>query len=413
MGNVTSCSSRARGARRTRAAPTAALCLRSSLREFVCSEAMHALGVPTTRALALVATGEPVMRDMFYDGNPELEPGAITSRVAPSFLRFGNFELPAIRGDHALLRALVEFTLAEHFPALAPATPGSIAAFFAEVARRTAVMVAHWMRVGFVHGVMNTDNMSILGLTIDYGPYGWLEPFDLTWTPNTTDAHGRRYCFGAQPRVAMWNLLQLARALLPLGVDEQALTAGLTVYEETFSQAHQHATLQKLGLAPAGDAMPGELRVLLEQLPTVLGSAELDMTLFFRRLADVPTDDGASVDARLAPLAEAMYAPLAGPAQQLVGDWLRAHAALVRGQGLPDALRRAMMDAVNPLYVPRNYLAQEAIDDAARGDVARLHRWTEILRRPYQAQPGAEAFAARRPEWARDRAGCSMLSCSS
>ena len=149
--------------------------LRSSLREFVCSEAMHALGVPTTRALALVATGDAVQRDMFYDGNPDLEPGAITSRVAPSFLRFGNFELPAARGDEPLLRALVDYTLASFWPALAPATPRTLAMWFADVAQRTAVMVAHWMRVGFVHGVMNTDNMSILSLTIDYGPFGFLD----------------------------------------------------------------------------------------------------------------------------------------------------------------------------------------------------------------------------------------------
>ncbi len=384
--------------------------LRSSLREFVCSEAMHALGVPTTRALALVGTGDAVQRDMFYDGNPDLEPGAITSRVAPSFLRFGNFELPAARGDEPLLRALVDYTLAHHWPTLAPATPRTIAAWFADVAQRTAVMVAHWMRVGFVHGVMNTDNMSILGLTIDYGPYGWLEPFDLTWTPNTTDAHGRRYCFGAQPRVAYWNLIQLARALLPLGVPEQALAEGLHGYESQFTGAHRTATLAKLGL-PGSSTDAADL-ALLEQLPTVLGAAEIDMTLFFRDLATVPTDAASSADARLAPLAAAFYGPL-GAAEAPLATWLAAHAERVRAHGADADARRASMDAVNPLYVPRNYLAQEAIDDAAAGDVTRLHRWLAVLRAPYTTQPGAEAFAARRPEWARNRAGCSMLSCSS
>ncbi|MCF5929030.1 YdiU family protein, partial [Xanthomonas perforans] len=167
--------------------------LRSSIREFLCSEAMHHLGVPTTRALSLVGTGEAVVRDMFYDGHPQREPGAIVCRVAPSFIRFGNFELPSARGDIALLKQWVDFTIARDFPALAGASEALYADWFAQVCERTAVMVAHWMRVGFVHGVMNTDNMSILGLTIDYGPYGWVDDYDPDWTPNTTDAQGRRY----------------------------------------------------------------------------------------------------------------------------------------------------------------------------------------------------------------------------
>ena len=184
--------------------------LRSSLREFLCSEAMYHLGVPTTRALSLVTTGERVVRDMFYDGNPRAEPGAIVCRVAPSFVRFGNFEILAARGEVDLLRQLVDFSLATDYPGLGEPGRETYAAWLAEISRRTAVLVAHWMRVGFVHGVMNTDNMSILGLTIDYGPYGWLENYDPDWTPNTTDAGHRRYRFGTQPQVALWNLVQLA-----------------------------------------------------------------------------------------------------------------------------------------------------------------------------------------------------------
>ena len=172
--------------------------LRSSLREFLCSEAMHHLGVPTTRALSLVATGEPVVRDMFYDGHPRDEPGAVVCRVAPSFMRFGNFEIHAARDDHDTLRRLVDFTIARYYPGIDRGDVAELVRTRSCSARRG--MVADWMRVGFVHGVMNTDNMSILGLTIDYGPYGWLEPFDLDWTPNTTDASGRRYRFGNQPR---------------------------------------------------------------------------------------------------------------------------------------------------------------------------------------------------------------------
>ena len=167
--------------------------LRSSIREFLCSEAMFHLGVPTTRALSLVSTGEQVMRDMFYDGNPKFEPGAIVCRVAPSFVRFGNFQIFAARGDIENLKRLVDFTIVNDFPHLGAPSPEVYASWFEEVCVRTCEMIVHWMRVGFVHGVMNTDNMSILGLTIDYGPYGWLEDYDPGWTPNTTDASGKRY----------------------------------------------------------------------------------------------------------------------------------------------------------------------------------------------------------------------------
>src|SRR5690606_21736344 len=167
--------------------------LRSSIREFLCSEAMHHLGVPTTRALSLVSTGETVIRDMFYDGNPRPEPGAIVCRVSPSFIRFGTFELPTSRGDRALLEQLVDFTIRRDFPHLRDEEPQTARAlWFKEVCERTARLMVEWTRVGFVHGVMNTDNMSILGLTIDYGPYGWIDNFDRNWTPNTTDAEGRR-----------------------------------------------------------------------------------------------------------------------------------------------------------------------------------------------------------------------------
>ncbi|MBL8533745.1 MAG: YdiU family protein, partial [Betaproteobacteria bacterium] len=210
--------------------------LRSSVREFLCSEAMHHLGVPTTRALSLVATGEPVIRDMFYDGNPEPEPGAVVCRVAPSFIRFGNFELPSSRGDAALLERLIEFTIRRDYAELGGIvdTVERRARWFTEVCERTARMVAHWMRVGFVHGVMNTDNMSILGLTIDYGPYGWVDNFDRGWTPNTTDAQGRRYRFGQQSQIAYWNLWQLGNALVPAFPEVEPLQDALQRYIETY-----------------------------------------------------------------------------------------------------------------------------------------------------------------------------------
>src|SRR5258708_32543169 len=231
--------------------------LRSSVREFLCSEAMYHLGVPTTRALSLVATGEPVVRDMFYDGHPRSEPGAIVCRVAPSFIRFGNFELPTSRDDLDLLNKLIDFTIRRDFPELGfgsgEGNESVHAEWFAQVCERTARMVAHWMRVGFVHGVMNTDNMSILGLTIDYGPYGWIDNFDLEWTPNTTDAGGRRYRFGHQPHVAHWNLGRLGNALAPAFASHDPLYAGLDRFVAAFNETDRAAIAAKLGLAECGD----------------------------------------------------------------------------------------------------------------------------------------------------------------
>lgn len=260
--------------------------LRSSIREFLCSEAMHHLGVPTTRALSLVGTGDAVVRDMFYDGHPQREPGAIVCRVAPSFIRFGNFELPSARGDIALLRQWVDFTIARDFPALAGAGEALYAGWFAQVCERTAVMVAHWMRVGFVHGVMNTDNMSILGLTIDYGPYGWVDDYDPDWTPNTTDAQGRRYRFGTQPQVAYWNLGRLAQALAPLFPDQAPLQHGLDRFRDTYLACDRHDTAAKLGLAECRD----EDLQLIDALRALMRESEMDMTLTFRGLIDLSPD---------------------------------------------------------------------------------------------------------------------------
>ncbi len=386
--------------------------LRSSLREFLCSEAMHHLGVPTTRALSLVLTGETVLRDMFYDGHPAHEPGAVVCRVAPSFTRFGNFQIFASRGDVDTLRRLADYTLTHDFPHLGPPSPDAYLAMFAEVCRRTAEMVVHWMRVGFVHGVMNTDNLSILGQTIDYGPYGWLEDFDPGWTPNTTDGEGRRYCYGAQPEIAQWNLVQLANALHPLVDDVAGLQAAVDGYADHYATAWPEMMLAKLGLE-GFDA--GRDTALLNGLLELLQLAETDMTLFFRRLADVPTAADLDDDARLAPLREAWYDPATpdGPKRPKLLAWLAAYASRVREAGVDDATRRTRMHAVNPKYVLRNYLAQEAIDLAEQGDFSRVHELLDLLRRPYAEQPERERFAARRPEWARHRAGCSMLSCSS
>jgi uncharacterized protein YdiU (UPF0061 family) len=393
--------------------------LRSSVREFLCSEAMFHLGVPTTRALSLVTTGEEVLRDMFYDGNPRYEPGAVVCRVAPSFIRFGNFEIFTSRGDHENLRRLAEYTIASDFPHLAPNSEpvGSqpypqkvFAQWFDEVCLLTAEMIVHWMRVGFVHGVMNTDNMSILGLTIDYGPYGWLEDYDPDWTPNTTDASGRRYRYGNQPQIALWNLLQLANAILPLVGDSEPLQRSLQSYSDRFERSWQQMMGQKLGLGQLNETTDNDLIIDLLDFFAVV---ETDMTLFFRRLADVPTqlafEDIPDV------LAESFYAPerVEPPVRKKMVDWLNSYRSRVQQAGRSDRQRQAEMNTVNPIYVLRNYLAQQAIDQAEQGDWSMISELLDVLRRPYEETAGRERFAAKRPEWARHRAGCSMLSCSS
>lgn len=379
--------------------------LRSSIREFLCSEAMHHLGVPTTRALSLVGTGEHVVRDMFYDGRPRAEPGAIVCRVSPSFLRFGSFELPASRGETSLLQQLVDACIARDFPELAGRGEALYGDWFAQIAVRTAEMIAHWMRVGFVHGVMNTDNLSVLGLTLDYGPYGWVEDFDPDWTPNTTDAQGRRYRFGTQPQVAYWNLGRLAQALSPLFADVAPLQAGLAAYQATFAACTRRDAAAKLGLAAADDA---DLQ-LYQRWQQLLHDGGMDMTLSWRALMRI---DPASPDP--AALAEVYYDRERQEAVQVpLRQWLQDYAARLRADPLPAAERVAKMGAANPLYVLRNWLAQEAIDRAEQGDMGGVHALQDVLRDPYTQRAGREHFASRRPAWADDRAGCSMLSCSS
>jgi uncharacterized protein YdiU (UPF0061 family) len=367
--------------------------LRSSLREFMCSEAMFHLGVPTTRALSLVGTGEPVIRDMFYDGHPAPEPGAIVCRVAPSFLRFGNFQIHAAQGEHDVLRKLADFTLKNFFP-----EQDNVEGMFREVCRRTGELMADWMRLGFVHGVMNTDNLSILGLTIDYGPYGWLEGYDLEWTPNTTDAEGRRYCYGNQPHIAQWNLARLAEALLPLGLEKEKLEQGLVLYGETFGAAWQRALAAKLGLRALDQ--PGDDE-LVSELFDALSEQETDFTIFFRNLA-TPT---------FASVASAFYDEKS--TGKKLEAWLKRYEARVNGEKTSNEERQKQMNAVNPKYVFRNYLAQQAIDALERGDASVLERLMTVLKKPYDEQPAHQDLAARRPEWARHKAGCSALSCSS
>jgi uncharacterized protein YdiU (UPF0061 family) len=398
--------------------------LRSSIREFLCSEAMHHLGIPTTRALCLVGTGESVLRDLLYDGNARPEPGAVVCRVAPSFLRFGNYEILARRDDLLLLEKLASFTLRTYFPELGEPSPSAYAAWLAEVCRRTGELVARWMSVGFVHGVLNTDNMSILGLTIDYGPYGFLDDYSPAWTPNITDASGRRYRYENQPAIGLWNLTRLAGALHPLIGDIEALEDALRAYGDALVAEQKRLTAAKLGLRALRDdelTSEGAPRIpdvtLVNDLFELLQAVETDMTIFFRRLARVSAESTPDVNGSelVDVVRDAFYEPAAVPGEHAakLGVWLARYVARVREDGTPDPERRRAMDAVNPKYVLRNYVAELAIERAEAGDASLVTELLDTLRRPFDEQPERARFAEKRPDWARHKPGCSMLSCSS
>ncbi len=383
--------------------------LRSSIREFLCSEAMHALGVPTTRALSLVQTGDQVVRDMFYDGNAQEEPGAIVCRVAPSFLRFGNYQLLTARSDTSLLKKLADFTLEHWFPEFAGKGKEGYSAWLTEVAARTARLMAHWQAIGFVHGVLNTDNMSILGLTIDYGPYGWTDNFDLGWTPNTTDAQQHRYAFGDQPSIGLWNIARLGESLLPLfDGDETCIEAAATHYQKVYSETATKRFADKLGITFDADKDDGQL---LQDLFDWLGKEETDMTLFFRSLAKVVVDDEPT--SMPGTTQSSFYGTPTTTHLDTGIQWLQRWWQRTRQEAdKPDAIATAL-DSTNPKFVLRNWLAQNAIDAAHKGDLSVLQRLLEVMWRPFDEQSEHDDLAQKRPEWARNKPGCSALSCSS
>ncbi len=388
--------------------------LRSSIREFLCSEAMYHLGAPTTRALSLCTTGDQVMRDMFYDGNPAYETGAVVCRVAPSFIRFGNFEIFTSRGQIEELESLLKFVIESYYPHLGEPSPETYVEFFRRVVDATAEMIAHWQRVGYVHGVMNTDNMSIHGLTIDYGPYGWIDNFDADWTPNTTDRAHKRYRFGNQPAVAHWNLAQLANALVPAVHEVDPLQAALDEFMPSFNSYWAEMMASKLGLASLASDPADEL---VAELFDLLHATETDMTIFFRRLVDIDisTEPELATVETILPLEEAYYVPsdFHGNSQGRLLSWVKNYLHVSQLSGVEAAERSLMMKAVNPKFVLRNYLAQLVIDAAENEDISMIHEVLDVLRNPYDEQPDYDHWAAKRPDWARHRPGCSMLSCSS
>ena len=378
--------------------------LRSSLREYLLSEAMHYLGVPTTRALGLVATGHELLRDMFYNGNPAYEPGAIVMRVAPSFLRFGNYEMPAARQELDNLRKLVDWTINRYYPHLQG--EDRVLRWFAEVVERTAHLMTEWMRVGFVHGVMNTDNMSILGLTIDYGPFSFVDDYDPNFTPNTTDLPGRRYAFAKQPSVGYWNLGCLASALSPLVPDRNGLLAVVKGYEEIYWRRYYQMMGKKLGLDEVRSA-DVELVVQLEQTLTAL---KPDMTIFFQLLAELPV--GLENEEEVVNYFRLSFyrEPLRNH-REVLQTFIRAYGERMEVNAISRNEALEKMQRANPRFIPRNYLLHQAIEQLANGSDELFQKLQSAIKTPYSRD--FDEFFVRRPDWAGRKAGCSMLSCSS
>lgn len=382
--------------------------LRSSVREFLCSEAMFHLGIATTRALSLSLTGDKVIRDVLYDGNPAYEPGAVVCRVSPAFIRFGTFQLLSARKDFENLKKLTDYTIKHHYAHLGAPSKEVYTVFLNEVALKTADMIIDWQRVGFVHGVMNTDNMSILGETIDYGPYGWIENFDQEWTPNTTDAQHKRYQFGNQGSIALWNLNQLANALYPLIEDVPALEGILNNFKEYYIRNYAKMLYRKLGLEIAEFSDQNFQRKLFE----LLTESEIDMTIFYRNITSFDVN---AVEKHLQTIKEASYlqGEIFNNFRSEWTNWLQEYAKKLKAENQNQAERIAKMNAINPKYVLRNYMAQLAIEDAEKGKYELLKELHVLLKNPYDEQKDKEKWFAKRPNWALNKVGCSQLSCSS
>lgn len=382
--------------------------LRSSLREFICSEAMHGLGVPTTRALSLVVTGDSVIRDILYNGNPAPETGAIVTRVSPSFIRFGNFEMLSSDQNFDDLKKLTDFVISNFYSDILK--PGQTekqkyAEFLKQVSIRTADMMTHWMSIGFVHGVMNTDNMSILGLTIDYGPYGWVEEFDPDFTPNTTDVHQKRYRYANQPQIALWNLNCLANALFPLIEDKDLVVDALGHYQKRYESVYWDKLSNKLGL---NLERTEEESTFLTVLFDLLNQTQVDYTLFFRTLSDDQIELNFVENIK-----EISYKKDFGPAdKERWQGWLKEYILRLQLQAKPN--RISVMKSANPSIIFRNYLAQEAIDAASSGDDSLIEKYLKEFKEPFKDRDlKTDPLTFKRPAWADNKPGCSVLSCSS
>ena len=358
--------------------------LRSCIREYLCSEAMHGLGIPTTRALAIMGSAAPVYRE-------SVESAAVLTRLAPSHIRFGNFEVFFYRQQYAALRQLADFVIAHFYPqCLQSAQPYQ--ALLEAVIERTARLMAAWQAVGFCHGVMNSDNMSILGLTLDYGPFGFLDGYDPGHICNHSDEQGR-YAYDQQPDIGLWNLYCLAQAMIPL-LDKAQAEAALLRYPKQYKQYLAEQFRAKLGLLEWQDGDWALLQPLLE----LLAQGRSDWTRFWRALSEFRRD-GAGCAARDEVLDREGF-----------DAWLQAYAARLELNGEDDGARRQRMLRANPNYVLRNHLAEVAIRLARdHGDFSEIERLRQLLATPFDEQPGMESYAALPPDWA----GHLSVSCSS
>lgn len=379
--------------------------LRSSVREYLMSEAMYHLGVPTTRALALTTTGDQVVRDMFYDGHPAYEPGAVVMRVAPSFLRFGNFEMLAARNETANLQQLVNWTIGNFYPHIEG--EDKILRWFGEVVERTATMIVEWLRVGFVHGVMNTDNMSILGLTIDYGPYSFLDNYDPGFTPNTTDLPGKRYAFGKQANIAYWNLSCPANALTLLIPDVEQLSSQLKTYEGIYWDKYYAMIADKLGL----DGITNDDdRKLVAEFEKVLASVQPDMTIFYQLLIDLQ-DELITGEEVMNHFKDSLYEDPDPAEITTLYSLIKRYQARLKANSCTKEASLQRMRKANPRFILRNYLLHLAIEELQNGKPQLFLRLQQALKDPYSRSH--DEFFEMRPGWATQQAGCSMLSCSS
>lgn len=351
--------------------------LRSSIREFLCSEAMAALGIPTTRALCVTGTDLRVMRE-----TPET--GAVATRMAPSFIRFGSFEHWYYNDRKPELKTLADYVISRFYPALQD-TSNPYQALLTEVSRRTAHLMAHWQAVGFMHGVMNTDNMSILGLTIDYGPFGFMEAFDASHICNHTDQQGR-YSYRMQPGIGQWNCFALGQALLPLIGTVEETQAALDGYKADYQSRLDTLLHAKLGLRAN---LPDD-EALFDRTFALMQDNHVDFTLFFRRLGSLELDNAAADE----PLRD-LFLDRSG-----FDAWAEQYRARLRQENSADPSRRQEMNSVNPKFVLRNYLAQVAIDKAQNKDFSETRRLLKVLQKPFDEQPEHESYASLPPDWA-------------
>jgi uncharacterized protein YdiU (UPF0061 family) len=372
--------------------------LRSAIREYLCSEAMHGLGIPTTRALCIVGSDEKIYRE-------QVETAATIVRMAPSHVRFGTFEVFYYREQYDFLRRLADYVIELHFPHLADAAD-KYARLFVEVVQRTAELVAKWQAVGWAHGVLNTDNMSVLGITLDYGPYGFMDDYDPGFICNHSDYNGR-YAFDQQPYIGLWNLSCLAQAFLPLAPKEE-LKAALDSYQSTHLAHYQRLMRTKLGLL---EAQTGD-EALIQELLSILQGSRVDYTSFFRELSDLETGNTPSLSSdEVQDESAASRRPLRDVFMDRAqfDAWAVRYVERLRSEGSRDEDRRLRMRRVNPKYVLRNYLAHIAIEKAQQKDFSEIDRLLTVLQDPFSEHPGWESYAAPPPNWGKHI----VVSCSS